>query len=258
MKISRPLVVFDLETTGTWVEKDKIVEIGMIKLLVDGTTESYVKRVNPGIPIPAYISSLINISDSDIKDSPRFRDIAEEVLNFIEKADLGGFNIERFDLPILQREIALSGLKFDWSDRVIYDAQKIFHVNERRDLVAAYRLYCNKDLQNHHSALDDAQATFEILGSQIKKYGKNNEGIEFLKEFKYERAGEFFDEERKFRWWNKKLYPMFGKYAKKYSIGEIAQRDSEYLEWMLRRDFSAKVKVMIEGVLNGQYPVHPD
>ena len=140
MKISRPLVVFDLETTGTWVEKDKIVEIGMIKLLVDGTTESYVKRVNPGIPIPAYISSLINISDSDIKDSPRFRDIAEEVLNFIEKADLGGFNIERFDLPILQREIALSGLKFDWSDRVIYDAQKIFHVNERRDLVAACRI----------------------------------------------------------------------------------------------------------------------
>lgn len=257
MKLSRPLVVLDLETTGIWVEKDKIVEIGMVKCLPGGSVEKYVKRINPGIPIPPKVSQLIGITDMDVKDVPPFKAIAKEVLSFIGDADLGGFHIERFDLPVLEREIIEAGLSFERGDRVIYDAQKIYHIHEQRDLLAAYQFYCNKTLTNAHSALGDAEATVEILSAQVKKYGAGDGGIEDLKEFDYERHTEYFDKDRKFRWWNGELYPMFGKYARKRSLKEIANKDREYLLWILTRDFSEEVKVMIEGVLDGEFPEFP-
>jgi len=159
MKLSRPLVIFDLETTGIWVEKDKIVEIGMIKLLPDNSRQSFLKRVNPGMPIPANVSRIIDITDDDVKDAPKFKDIAKEALEFIGGADLAGFNILRFDLPVLEREFFEAGISFRWDERAIYDAQKIYHIHEKRDLTAAYKLYCNKNLDNAHTALGDAEAT---------------------------------------------------------------------------------------------------
>jgi DNA polymerase-3 subunit epsilon len=251
MKLSYPLVILDLETTGTWVEKDKIIEVGMVKSLPSGEKENYVKRVNPGVIIPACVTRLVGITNEDIKDAPRFKDIAGEVLSFIGNSDIGGFNVERFDLPVLEREINEAGLKFDWRNRNIYDAQKIYHVNEKRDLAAAYRFYCHKKLQDAHSAIADAEATFEIIDSQVKKYGTDSENIEALQEFNYESSGEYFDKERKFRWWNGDLYPTFGKYARKLSVKKIAQTDKQFLEWILTRDFSNEVKMMIEGVLSG-------
>ena len=258
MKLRHTLIVFDLETTGTWVEKDRIVEIGMIKCLPDGSREQYVKRVNPGIPIPGYVSRLIGITDKDVQDAPWFRDIATDALSFIGDADMAGFNLERFDLRVLQREMADAGLQFSWQDRTIYDAQKIYHVNEKRDLMAGYKFYCNKKLIGAHSALVDSQATLEILEAQAKKYNVEDEFIEALQRFDYEQSDDYFDAKRRFRWWNRQLYPMFGKYAKKYSLREIARIDKEYLEWILRKNFSDDVKIMIEGVLNGQYPISPD
>lgn len=258
MKLLNQLLIIDLETTGTWIEKDKIVEIGMIKCMPDGIRQTYVKRVNPGIPIPPTVSDLIGITNEDVKNAPRISDIAKEVLAFIGDSELGGFNIERFDLPVLERELATGGVSFEWRDRVIYDAQKIYHVNEKRDLTAAYQFYCKKKLLNAHSALGDAEATLEILDAQVKQYGKEDEKIEALQDFNYEPLAEYFDEHKKFRWWNKELYPMFGKYAKKCSIAKISKIDSEYLEWMLTRDFSDEVKMMIEGALRGQAPKYPE
>ena len=257
MKVSHTLVVFDLETTGTWVEKDKIVEIGMIKCLPDGSREQYVKRVNPGIPIPQYVSRLIGITDKDVRDASPFREIAASVLGFIGDADLAGFNLERFDLRVLQREMTDAGLQFSWQDRTIYDAQKIYHVNEKRNLAAGYKFYCHKELVDAHTALGDSRATLEILEAQTKKYSSEEESIETLQRFNYEQPDDYFDEKRRFRWWNGRLYPMFGKYAKKHSLREIARIDREYLEWILRKNFSNDVKMMIEGVLNGQYPISP-
>lgn len=257
MKLSRPLVVLDLETTGIWIEKDKIVEIGMVKCLPDGSTEKYVKRVNPGISIPPKISLLIGIEDKDVKGAPFFKEIAVEVLSFIGEADLGGFHIERFDLPVLEREIIEAGLSFKRGDRVIYDAQKIYHIHEQRDLMAAYQFYCSKNLTNAHTALGDAEATLEILSAQVHKYGAGDGNIEELKEFDYERRTEYFDKDRKFRWWNGELYPMFGKYAKRRSIKEMADKDREYLLWILSKDFSEEVKMMIEGALDGKFPEFP-
>jgi len=250
-------VIFDLETTGTWIEKDKIVEIGMIKLMPDGSRETYIKRVNPGIPIPPNVSRIINIVDADVKDAPAFKGIAEEVLAFIGDSDIGGFNVLRFDLPILEREFFSVGLSFRWQNRNIYDAQKVYHIHEKRDLTAAYRLYCGKSLDNAHSALGDAEATVEILDEQVKKYGSEDKGIESLKDFDYERSSAYFDKERKFCWWNGELYPMFGKYSKKKHLKGILKSDRPYLEWVLTKDFSEEVKEMVKKALAGELPQAP-
>jgi len=258
MKLGKTLVVFDLETTGVWIEKDKIVEIGMVKLSPDGSSESYTKRVNPGISIPANVSRIINIVDEDVKDAPPFKDIAKEVLEFIGDSDLAGFNILRFDLPMLDREFIEAGLNFSWKERDIYDSQKVYHIHEKRDLMAAYQLYCDKELTNAHSALGDAEATVDILDAQIKKYGTEEEGISSLKDFEYERTSAYFDSERKFCWWNGNLYPMFGKYRRKKHIKELVTTDRPYLEWILSKDFSEQIKSMIEDALKGKFPEVPE
>ncbi|MFA5369506.1 MAG: exonuclease domain-containing protein [Candidatus Omnitrophota bacterium] len=258
MIIKTPLVVFDLETTGTWVEKDKIVEIGMVKLMPDGTKEEYVKRVNPGIPIPVNVTRIIGITNDDVSNAPAFKEIAAEVLEFIGDADLGGFNIYRFDLPVLERELIEAGLSFRWKDRGIYDAQKIYHIHEKRDLMAAYQLYCEKELTNAHTALGDAEATFEILNAQIIKYGSEGEGIRSLRDIDYETSSYYYDKEKKFCWWNSDLYPSFGKYRRKKHIKAIAKNDRGYLEWLASQDFSDEVKLLALNALNGKFPKPPD
>jgi len=257
MKLIRPLIVLDLETTGTWIEKDRIVEIAMVRYLPEGTQETYKSRVNPGMPIPPRVSQIIGIRDEDVKEAPPFQQIAPQVLSFLGDADLGGFNVERFDLLILEREFFMAGLKFDWRTRTVYDAQKIYHLHEKRTLKAAYKFYCDKELTHAHTALGDAEATLEILAAQIEKYGKPEIGMESLRDFDYERIDDFFDEERKFRWWNGQLYPVFGKYARKNPLQEIAKKDRGYLEWLLTTDFPEKVKTMIRGVLEGRLPASP-
>ncbi len=257
MKLTRPLVVLDLETTGTWVDKDRIVEVGMLRCLPDGPQTPYRVRVNPGMPIPPRVSQVIGITDADVKDCPSFKTIAPEVVAFLGDADLGGFNIERFDLPLLQRELFAAGIKFEWRTRPIYDAQKIYHLHEKRNLTAAYQFYCDKALVAAHTALGDAEATLEILAAQIEKYGKPEEGIASLRDFEYERIDDYFDREGKFRWWNGELYPVFGKYARRSSLREIAQKDAPYLEWILTSDFSEEVKGMIRDVLQGRFPAAP-
>ncbi len=254
MKLTKPFVVLDLETTGIWVEKDKIIEIGMIKCDLDGSRKSFLKRVNPGILIPPAVVELTGISNEDVSAEKPFQAIAAEVLEFIGEADFAGFNVERFDLPLLEREVFEAGLRLEWRHRTVYDAQKIYHIHEKRDLTAAYRFFCNKDLTNAHSALGDAAATLDILVAQISKYGKGNEYVESLIDFDYEPMSSYFDAERKFRWWNGQLYPAFGKYGRKHSVREIAEKDAAYLRYLLTTDFDAKVKNMIQEALSGKFP----
>jgi len=255
MKLLNDLVVLDLETTGTWIDQDRIIEIAMIKCTPQGDRETYDKRINPGIPIPPAVSELIGITDEDVKGAPMFKDIAEEVMAFIEGCDLAGFNAARFDLPLLRREIYDAGLKFNWEHVKVYDAQKVFHLNEKRDLTAAYNFYCNKSLENAHTALADTQATLEILEAQADRYGEGDHALDSLRRFQYEQNADFVDDERKFRWWNGKAYMMFGKYAKKYSLQEVAQKDPGYLEWIASAEFSEEIKTLVTNALQGRFPV---
>lgn len=253
MKLTHNLIVLDLETTGIWIEKDRIIEIAMVKCLREGGTESYVRRVNPGIPIPPIVTKITGIADKDVAAAPSFRELAADVVAFAGDADFAGFNVERFDLPLLEREVFDAGLRLEWRHRTVYDCQKIYHIHEKRDLTAAYKFYCQKELKNAHSALGDTEAALEILRAQIGKYGAGNEYIESLIDFDYEPSTDFFDDERKFRWWNGELYPVFGKYARKHSLREIAERDRAYLEWLMTTDFDDKVKKMLTGVLSGSF-----
>ena len=252
MKLSRNLIVLDIETTGLWIEKDKIIEIALIKCNPNETQDIYESKVNPGIPVPAFITELTGISNDDLKNAPYFRNIAEELLNFIGDADLAGFNIEKFDLPVLEREMNEAGYTFDWRNRRLYDAQKIFHLNEKRDLSAAYKFYCGKDICNAHHAMADTEATLEILSMQAEKYGDST--LDSLEKFNYKDKNNFYDKDRRFRWWNGKLYIMFGKYAKRYSLQDLAQKDPKYLEWILSAEFSAEVKSLAEDALMGRFP----
>ena len=254
MKLSKTLVVLDLETTGIWIDKDKIIEIALVKRTPDGREETYLKKVNPGMPIPDVISRLIGITDEDVKQAPLFKDIAAEVLAFLGDSDLAGFNIEKFDLPLLERELSDEGHTFPWRERNVYDVQRVYHLNERRDLDAAYKFYCDKKLENAHSALADAEATLEILEAQVGKYGSGKGGLEALGEYRYKSTAEFYDRERKFRWWNGKLYMMFGKYARRYSLEEIVQKDRAYCEWILSANFSEEIKDLIENALGSRFP----
>ena len=257
MKLLRPLVVLDLETTGVWIEKDKIIEIGMVKTFPDGRVENYLKRINPQIPIPQVVTELTGISDADVAQSPLFKSVAQEVLAFIEGADLGGFNIEGFDLPILARELQEIGITFVWSNRTIYDAQTIYRYHEKRDLSAAYQFYCQRKLEGAHNALADSEATLEILKQQLARYIGDQQEIESLKAFDVKRRNDYFDDERRFRWWHNELYMMFGKYAKKDSLRAIAQKDPQYLQWILTKDFSDGVKALVKGSLEGKFPTPP-
>jgi DNA polymerase-3 subunit epsilon len=254
MKLAKALVILDLETTGMWLEKDRIIEIAMVKVLPSGERTVYHKRVNPGMPIPMVVTELTGISNADVKDAPAFKVIAKEVLEFIGNADLGGFNVDKFDLPLLERELREAGHSFQARAHAVYDAQKVFHLNEKRDLTAAYALYCGKKLEDAHSALADTEAALAVLEAQVAKYGEGDNGVETLARFNYVERQEFYDSDKRFRWWNGELYMMFGKYAKKESLREIARKDPHYLEWMLSKDFSEEVKALVEGALKGQFP----
>ncbi len=254
MKLTKPVVILDLETTGVWIEKDRIIEIGMIKCQLDGSRQTFIQRVDPGIPIPPFVVELTGISNEDVKGRPLFKDLVPDVLAFIGDADFGGFNVERFDLPLLEREVFEAGQKLEWRHRTVYDAQKIYHIHEKRDLKAAYRFFCGKDLENAHSALGDSAAALDILSAQISKYGGGNEYLESLIDFDYEPMSVFFDADRKFRWWNGELYPVFGKYGRKHTVREIVQKDAAYLRYLLTTDFDEKVKSMLQEALAGKFP----
>jgi DNA polymerase-3 subunit epsilon len=256
MKLKNDLVVLDVESTGVWIEKDKIIEVALLKYKPDGSKEVLHTKVNPGMAIPAHITELTGISDRDVMDCPNFKSLSRQVANFLENSDFGGYNIERFDLPLLQRELSDAGIAFAWDDRKIYDAQKVYRLNEKRDLSAAYQFYCGKDLVGAHSALADSEAVYAILTQQVAKYGEGRDDIGFLEKFEYISPMEFYDADRKFCWWNGKLYPSFGKFRRKLSLDEIARREPSYLSWLLKLDdMKEDARTLIENAMRGEFPV---
>ncbi len=170
LNLKNPLAFFDLETTGTNITHDRIIEIAIVKFSPKGEKETLFQRINPGKPIPAENSLIHGIYDEDVKDAPYFKDVAKTFAKFLEGCDLSGFNIIRFDVPMLVEEFLRADINFDISKRKLIDSQKIFHLMEKRNLSAAYLFYCNKILENAHSAEADTLASYEILEKQVQKY----------------------------------------------------------------------------------------
>lgn len=242
LKLERPLAVFDLETTGINITKDRIVEIAIIRLEVDGSETSFCKRVNPSIPIPSEITAIIGITDADVANEPKFEEIADEVVAFIGNADLAGYNSNKFDIPVLAEELMRANSSFDISARRFVDVQNIFHRMEQRTLSAAYQFYCNQELVNAHSALHDTKATLEVLKAQLNRYENLSKDVPSLAEFSkgsnynlLDFAGRLAINEH-----GESIY-NFGKHKGK-TIKEVMNLEPGYYGWMLDADFPLYTK----------------
>jgi len=242
LSLNRPLAIFDLETTGTNVTSDRIVEIAIIKVQPDGKEEHYCQRVNPNMPIPVNISEIHGIYDSDVIDMPLFESIADEVASFIGDADLAGYNSNKFDIPVLAEEFMRAGSNFDIANRSFVDVQNIFHKMEQRTLAAAYQFYCNKSIENAHNALHDARATWEVLKAQLDKYKELDNSVDFLSHFSQANnfkildfAGRLAINEA-----GEAIY-NFGKHKGK-SIKQVQKEEPGYYGWMLDADFPLYTK----------------
>ena len=169
LKLKRPIVFFDLETTGVDASKDRIVEVSMIKIMPDGEEICKTRKLNPGMHIPEEATAIHGITDEDVKDCPTFAQVAKSLAQFLQGCDFGGFNSNRFDLPLLVEEFMRAGVEVDFKRRRFIDVQNIFHKKEQRTLVAAYKFYCDKDLTDAHSAEADTRATYEVLQAQLDR-----------------------------------------------------------------------------------------
>ncbi len=242
ISLKKSLAIFDIEATGLSITQDRIVEIAIVKIDPSGERSEFLKRVNPEIPIPKEVSEIHGIYDEDIKDAPIFKDILPELEAFLENADFAGYNSNKFDLPLLAEEMLRAGSKFDLTSKKHIDVQNIFHKMEQRTLIAAYAFYCNKDLTNAHSALADAEATWEVLDAQIERYKDLKNDVDFLSEFsvfgdvkRLDFAGRLAYNKK-----NEVIY-NFGKHKGK-TVEEVTKIEPGYYGWMLDADFPLYTK----------------
>lgn len=240
LNLKNPIVFFDLETTGTNINSDRIVEISYLKVHPNGNEESKTLRINPEMPIPAESSAIHGIYDKDIVDCPTFKEVAKNVARDIEGCDLAGFNSNRFDIPVLAEEFLRAGVDIDMSKRKFVDVQVIFHKMEQRTLSAAYKFYCGKNLEDAHSAEADTLATYEVLKGQLDRYSELENDIAFLADFSsfnknVDFAGRMIYDENGVEVFN------FGKY-KGEPVSEVLKKDLGYFSWILNNDFTLNTK----------------
>lgn len=241
LNLTKPIIFFDLETTGVNFQDDRIVEISYIKVNPNGTEESKTIRVNPGRHIPEEATAVHHITDEDVANERPFKDIARELVRTFKGCDIGGFNSNKFDLPLLQEEFIRAGVDdFDPSRCRLIDVQTIFHKMEQRTLVAAYKFYCGKDLTEAHSANADTRATYEVLKAQLDRYPELQNDMTFLANFSTQRkgvdlAGRIVYDDKGREVFN------FGKHKGK-PVDEVFATDPNYCAWMQQSDFSADTK----------------
>jgi len=247
LQLQRPIAFFDLETTGVDAAKDRIIEIAVIKLHPGGGRDTWVRRVNPEMPIPASSTEIHGISDEDVKNAPVFRQIAHELKQFLHNCDLGGYNSNKFDLPVLAEEFLRAGLTVDFKDRKLVDVQQVFFKMEARTLSAAYAFYCNRQLVNAHSAEADVIATVDILEAQLDRYPDLAKDVKGLHEFTG--GDDFVDYARRIILKNGIPVFNFGKH-KGIAVEEVFKKEPQYYDWMMQADFPLHTKQCISEILN--------
>ena len=243
LKLKRPIIFFDLETTGVDAAKDRIVEISMVKININGEKQVKTRRINPEMPIPAEATAVHGITDEDVKDEPTFKQIAKSLAKYIEGCDFGGFNSNRFDLPVLVEEFMRAEVDVDFRNRKFIDVQNIFHKKEQRTLVAAYKFYCNKDLENAHSAEADTLATYEVLEAQIERYGDIGSTVEELASFSTHNEMVDFAGRISLNEKGEEIF-TFGKY-KGRKVEDVFRTEPSYYSWMMQGDFPLYTKKVI-------------
>ena len=245
ISLKKPLCVFDLETTGLQITKDRIVQIAIIKILPDGSKKDLNLVVNPEMVIPQEVIDIHGITNEHAAKAPTFKELAPQIISFIGDSDLAGFNSNKFDIPVLAEEFLRVNAKFDLSQRAFIDVQNIFHKMEQRTLIAAYKFYCNKDLKNAHTALADAQATWEVLDAQIDKYDELKNDVAFLDEFSQHGNMKRADFAGRLAY-NKDMEVIynFGKNKNK-TVEEVHKTEPGYYGWMIDADFPLYTKQVL-------------
>ena len=238
LKLKNPLVFFDLETTGTDVAIDRIVELTYLKVYPNGNEESKTIRINPTIPIPPAATQIHGIRDEDVKDAPTFAEVAKTIARAFEGCDFAGYNSNKFDIPLLAEELIRAEVDLDLMKRKFVDIQVIFHKKEQRTLSAAYRFYCNKELENAHSSEADTRATYEILKAQLDHYNDLPNDVDELSKFSSHNKNADFLGRIVFNEDGKEIF-NFGRY-KGHLVEEVLKKDPGYYGWMM----------------NGQFPLH--
>ncbi|ARV11158.1 DNA polymerase III subunit epsilon [Gilvibacter sp. SZ-19] len=243
LALRRPICFFDLETTGTNVAQDRIVEISILKVFPNGNKESHTWKVNPGVPIPKQASDIHGITDEMVANEPSFKELAPKVMALLKDSDLGGFNSNRFDIPLLAEELLRAEVDLDLKKAMSVDVQTIFHKMEKRTLGAAYKFYCDKNLEDAHSAEADTNATYEVLLAQLERYQDLENDVKYLAEFSsHKNFADFagfvgFDKE------GREIF-TFGKY-KGTLVEEVLDKEPGYFGWLLNADFPLYTKKVL-------------
>lgn len=247
LNLKRPIVFFDIESTGLNIATDRIVELCVVKVLPNGDTEIKTRRVNPTIPISPEAQAVHGISNDDVKDCPTFKSIAKSLANYLEGCDFAGYNSLKFDIPMLAEEFLRADIDFDFRKKYLVDVQNIFHKMEQRTLSAAYKFYCEKELENAHSAQADTVATYEILKAQLDRYPQTLQNdVKMLAEFStkskmVDYAGRIV--------YNDKDVPVFnfGKHKGK-PVTEVFASEPSYYSWMMNGDFTLDTKKILTDI----------
>lgn len=251
-KLDRPLAIFDIEATGINPRTDRIIELSIVKLLPPkGIQEVHSFLFNPGMPIPPESTAIHGIKDEDVSGKPLFKDAAPDLYRLLEGCDLGGYNIIRFDIPMLIEEFLRASINFSMDGRRTLDAQRIYHKREPRDLSAALRFYCGELDFTGHRAEDDALATLRVIEGQFEKYSDLPHDIGELDKYCDLRDPTWVDRDGKLRWINGDIAINFGKNKGK-SVNELTRKDPGFLKWMLKSDFASDTKAIITKILNGE------
>ncbi len=254
LKLERPLAFIDVESTGLKPFSDRIVELSILRIHPDGSEEYKSHRVNPGIPIPAEATAIHGISDADVAKEPAFCQYAKSICEFLEGCDIAGFNVIKFDLPLLEAEFARSNVDFSRQGRLLVDSQIIYHQRDPRDLQAAYRKYCGKEMENAHCAKEDAKAAAEILDGQLEMHQDLPRDMPRLCALCYRVGEKYIDPDGKFIWVDGEAVCNFGKKHIGRKLKDIAAEAPSYLSWIAVADFSSQVKEIAAKALQGHFP----
>ncbi|MDP2709518.1 MAG: exonuclease domain-containing protein [bacterium] len=248
----KPLLVFDLESTGLSLSMDRIIEVAYLKIFPNGSAMTGDQFLNPEMNIPEEVVALHGITDERVKSEPTFKEKAQDFWDIFNGCNLSGFNVIGFDLPLLRREFLRAGMDYDYSQAKIIDAKTIYHYMEPRTLSAAYRFYCGREHADAHSALADVEVTADILEKQLEKYGEIRDW-DFVYKINHTSDDRYVDNDRKFFWRNGQAHFSFSKY-KGESLAGVVKTDPGFLNWILTADFSEETKNIVKKALSGELP----